>query len=46
VVSAGSSRCAPVTVQNIAKLVNGLVGTQFGVLVVGYTRTVTRDNNC
>jgi hypothetical protein len=37
VVSAGTSSCALVTAQNIAKLVNGVKETQFGTLVVGYT---------
>lgn len=37
VVSAGTSTCAPFTAQNVAELVNGVKGTQFGILVGGYT---------
>lgn len=37
VVSAGTSGCAPFTAHNVAKLVNGVKGTQFGILVGGYT---------
>jgi hypothetical protein len=44
VLSAGTSSCEPATAQNIAKLVNGVKGIQFGVLVVSYT--VSGDNNC
>jgi hypothetical protein len=40
--SAGTSNCAHVT--GIAKLVKEVEGTQFGVLVIGYS--VSRGNNC